>query len=108
MIRDPAANSQVQDSYITFLRSMFKGTEPTKYILLAYLTGILPLRKEKSQSGLNNFDEFTMLSASRLAPYMGFTEVEVKKLTEKYHQNFSEVKSWYDGYLLKDTHTISR
>lgn len=108
LIRDPAANSQVQDSYITFLRSMFKGTEPTKYILLAYLTGILPIRKEKSQSGLNNFDEFTMLSASRLAPYMGFTEVEVKKLTEKYHQNFSEVKSWYDGYLLKDTHIISR
>ena len=103
LIRDPAANSQVQDSYITFLRSMFKGTEPTKYILLAYLTGILPLRKEKSQSGLNNFDEFTMLSASRLTPYMGFTEVEVKKLTEKYHQNLSEVKSWYDGYLLKDT-----
>jgi hypothetical protein len=103
LIRDPAANSQVQDSYITFLRSMFKGTEPTKYILLAYLTGILPIRKEKSQSGLNNFDEFTMLSASRLAPYMGFTEVEVKKLTEKYHQNLSEVKSWYDGYLLKDT-----
>ena len=91
LIRDPAANSQVQDSYITFLRSMFKGTEPTKYILLAYLTGILPIRKEKSQSGLNNFDEFTMLSASRLAPYMGFTEVEVKKLTEKYHQNFSEL-----------------
>lgn len=103
LIRDPAANSQVQDSYITFLRSMFKGTEPTKYILLAYLTGILPLRKEKSQSGLNNFDEFTMLSASRLAPYMGFTEVEVKKLTERYHQNFGEVKNWYNGYLLKDT-----
>lgn len=50
LIRDPAANSQVQDSYITFLRSMFKGTEPTKYILLAYLTGILPIRKEKTQS----------------------------------------------------------
>ena len=33
-----------------------------------------------------------MLSASRLAPYMGFTEVEVKKLTERYHQNFCEVK----------------
>ena len=103
LIRNPATNSQVQDSYITFLRSMFKGTEPTKYILLAYLTGILPLRKEKSQSGLNNFDEFTMLSVSRLSPYMGFTEVEVKKLTEKYHQNFSKVKIWYDGYLLKDT-----
>lgn len=103
LIRDESANAKVQKDYINFLRGMFKGTEPTKYILLAYLTGILPLRKEKSQSGLNNFDEFTMLSASRLAPYMGFTEVEVKKLTERYHQNFGEVKNWYNGYLLKDT-----
>ena len=103
LIRDESANAKVQEDYINFLRGMFKGTEPTKYIQLAYLTGILPIRKEKTQSALNNFDEFTMLSASRLAPYMGFTEVEVKKLTEKYHQNFSEVKSWYDGYLLKDT-----
>ena len=103
LIRDESANAKVQKDYINFLRGMFKGTEPTKYILLAYLTGILPIRKEKSQSGLNNFDEFTMLSASRFAPYMGFTEVEVKKLTERYHQNFGEVKSWYNGYLLKDT-----
>jgi hypothetical protein len=103
LIRDESANAKVQKDYINFLRGMFKGTEPTKYIQLAYLTGILPIRKEKTQSALNNFDEFTMLSASRFAPYMGFTEVEVKKLTEKYHQNFSEVKSWYDGYLLKDT-----
>ena len=103
LIRDESANAKVQKDYINFLRGMFKGTEPTKYILLAYLTGILPIKKEKTQSALNNFDEFTMLSASILAPYMGFTEVEVKKLTEKYHQNFSEVKSWYDGYLLKDT-----
>ena len=103
LIRDEAANAKVQKDYINFLRGMFKGTEPTKYILLAYLTGILPIKKEKTQSALNNFDEFTMLSASRFAPYMGFTEVEVKKLTERYHQNFGEVKSWYDGYLLKDT-----
>ena len=71
-----------------------------KYIQLAYLTGILPIKKEKTQSALNNFDEFTMLSASNLAPYIGFTEAEVKKLSEKYQQDFAEVKRWYDGYLL--------
>lgn len=101
LIRD-AACQNVQDEYIAFLRSMFKGTEPTKYIRLAYLTGILPIRKEKTQSALNNFDEFTMLSASNLAPYIGFTESEVRKLAEKYHLNFDKVKKWYDGYLLKD------
>ena len=76
---------------------MFKGTEPTKYIQLAYLTGILPIKKEKTQSALNNFDEFTMLSASSLAPYVGFTEDEVKLLCEKYKQDFEKVEKWYDG-----------
>lgn len=102
LIRDEAANTKAQEDYINFLRGMFKGTEPTKYIQLAYLTGILPIKKEKTQSALNNFDEFTMLSASRLTPYIGFTEDEVKRLAEEYHQDFDEVKRWYDGYLLND------
>ena len=102
LIRDAAMNNKVQDDYITFLRGMFKGIEPTKYIQLVYLTGILPIKKEKTQSALNNFDEFTMLSASELAPYIGFTEDEVEKLAEAYHLDFDEVKRWYDGYLLKD------
>ena len=49
LIRDEAANEKIQDSYINFLRGMFKGTEPTKYIQLAYLTGILPIKKIKTQ-----------------------------------------------------------
>ena len=102
LIRDVATDNKAQDDYITFLRGLFKGTEPTKYIQLAYLTGILPVKKEKTQSALNNFDEFTMLSASELAPYIGFTENEVEKLAEEYHRDFDEVKRWYDGYLLKD------
>ena len=102
LIRDEAANKKVQDDYIRFLRSMFKGIEPTKYIQLAYLTGILPIKKEKTQSALNNFDEFTMVSPSILAQYIGFTEAEVQKLSDKYHQDFDKVKKWYDGYLLKD------
>lgn len=102
LIRDAAANQAIQEEYISFLRGIFKGTEPTKYIQLAYLTGILPIKKEKTQSALNNFDEFTMLSASNLSPYIGFTEDEVKQLADRYHLDFNEVKKWYDGYLLKD------
>ena len=102
LIRDEAANKKVQEKYINFLRAMFKGTEPTKYIQLAYLTGILPIKKEKTQSALNNFDEFTMLDAGVMAPYIGFTEVEVKDLCERYHRDFEKVKYWYDGYLLED------
>lgn len=101
LIRDEAANQSVQEEYITFLRGMFKGNLPARYIALAYLTGILPVKKFKTQSALNNFDEFTMLSANELAPYIGFTEEEVKYLCEKYGRNFTEVKRWYDGYLLE-------
>lgn len=43
-----------------------------------------------------------MLSASRLAPYIGFTENEVQKLAKEYQQDFDEVKRWYDGYLLNE------
>ena len=103
LIRDEAANVRVQNEYISFLQGMFKGTEPTKYIQLAYLTGILPIKKEKTQSALNNFDEFTMLEASNLAPYIGFTEEEVRDLCETYQKDFEKVKRWYDGYLLEDT-----
>ena len=102
LIRDEAANKNVQEDYINFLRGMFKGTEPTKYIQLAYLTGILPMKKEKTQSALNNFDEFTMLSPSNLAQYVGFTEDEVRGLAREYNQDFDKVKMWYDGYLLRD------
>ena len=105
LIRDAVINRQGQGEYITFLRGMFKGTEPTKYIQLAYLTGILPIKKEKTQSALNNFDEFTMLSASKLAPYIGFTEDEVKKLLNAYHleSHLPEMKEWYDGYHFGET-----
>ena len=102
LIRDEATKEDIQNEYIRFLRGIFKGTEPTKYIQLAYLTGILPIKKEKTQSALNNFDEFTMVSPSILAQYIGFTEAEVQKLSNKYHKDFDKVKKWYDGYLLKD------
>lgn len=102
LIRDEAANQAVQDAYINFLRGMFKGSEPTKFIQLAYLTGILPIKKIKTQSALNNFDEFSMLDASSLAPYIGFTEEEVRELCVRYHKEFEKVKRWYDGYLLEE------
>ena len=102
LIRDEANNRDEQENYINFLRGMFKGTEPTRFISLAYLTGILPIKKMKTQSALNNFDEFTMLDAGALVSYIGFTELEVEKLCDKYHKDFAEVKRWYDGYMLEN------
>ena len=107
LIRDESANKKVQDEYIRFLRGMFKGTEPTKYIQLAYLTGILPIKKEKTQSALNNFREYSMLNAGCLASYIGFTEDEVKALCETYKKDFTEVNRWYDGYQLGKYHVYN-
>ena len=104
LIRDEDADKDIQEKYINFLRGMFKGTEPTKYIALAYLTGILPIKKQKTQSALNNFDEYTMLSAGRFSPFVGFTEKEVEKLCNHYERDFNEIKHWYDGYILGEQH----
>lgn len=104
IIRDEANNKKVQEEYINFLRAMFKGVEPTKYIGIAYLTGILPIKKLKTQSALNNFKQYTMLTPGPLAEYIGFTEEEVKKLCDRYGQDFYKVKRWYDGYKLGRYH----
>lgn len=107
LIRDETGNIKVQEEYINFLRGLFKGTQPTKFIHLAYLTGILPIKKVRTQSALNNFDEFTMLDGKILAPYIGFTEKEVKRLCAEYGRDFEEVKHWYDGYLLAGEHVYN-
>ena len=107
LIRDEAANGKVQKEYIQFLSGMFKGSEPTKYIQLAFLTGILPIKKLKTQSALNNFMQFTMTSPGRFAPYIGFTEEEVASLCKRYGQDFEEAKRWYDGYQLGEYHVYN-
>ena len=71
LIRDEATNQKIQDEYIGFLRGMFKGTEPTKYIQLAYLTGILPIKKEKTQSALTNLEDCNKHSQGRKANNFG-------------------------------------
>lgn len=107
LIRDAAHNKFIQERYIDFLRRLFKGMEPEKYVALAYITGILPIKKYKTQSALNNFEEYTMLDAGELASYIGFTEVEVKALCQKYKRDFTEVKRWYDGYQLGEYHVYN-
>lgn len=88
--------------YLGFLNGLFKSDTVRPAIALAYLTGILPIVREKIQSKLNNFDEYTMIRPGKLAEFIGFTEEEVKSLCEKYDLDFSECKRWYDGYKLKN------
>lgn len=107
IIRDDSNLIEVQKEYIEFLRGLFKGLQASKYIAFAYLTGILPIKKYNTQSALNNFDEYTMIDASEFAPYIGFTEEEVQELCKKYHQDFLEVRRWYDGYFLEGYHVYN-
>ncbi|MGN0484981.1 MAG: AAA family ATPase [Lachnospiraceae bacterium] len=106
-IRDTKLSQIVQDEYINFLRGMFKGVEPTKFISLAYLTGILPIKKVLSESSLNNFKQYTMISPGPFAEYIGFTEEEVKILCETYGHDFLKVKRWYDGYEIGTYHVYN-
>ena len=58
------------------------------YIKLAYITGILPVKKYNTQSALNNFDEYSMVIPDKLAEYFGFTEDEVKSLCTRFNRDF--------------------
>lgn len=100
LFREYCADVKAQNEYINFLRDLFKSDESKSFIVLAYLTGILPIKKYNNESSLNNFDEFTMINASPLEQYVGFTETEVAKLCKNYGMDFSEIKKWYDGYTL--------
>lgn len=96
--REEKENEPLLESYILFLRSLFKGDAPDRFIKLAYITGILPIKKYGTQSALNHFDELTMISPADIASYIGFTESEVKELCEKSGMPFEEMQRWYDGY----------
>ena len=98
LFREAHWDKKVQEEYLNLLRGLFKGAPSQKFIQLAYLTGILPIKKYGTQSALNNFTEYTMVSPKKLARYVGFTEDEVKTLCETYHMDFEEAKQWYDGY----------
>lgn len=62
----------------------------------------LPIMRDKVQSKLNTFHEYTMLNAAPFAEFVGFTQEEVKSLCEKYGCSYEECKSWYDGYHLDE------
>lgn len=86
------------DEYLSFLNGLFKSDTLRPAIQLAYLTGILPVVRDKIQSKLNNFREYTILDALELAEFIGFTSDEVKELCEDNQMDYEECKRWYDGY----------
>ena len=94
-------------SYLELLNSLFKNDALNPAIALAYLTGILPIVRDKVQSKLNVFKESTMLSPFGMEEFFGFTKEETKALCDEYGMNFAECENWYDGYRIGETKKIS-
>ena len=90
--------------YLQFLHSLFKSEESKSFLALAYITGILPIKKIKDESALNNFREYTMLDSYPITEYYGFTEEEVRELCREYDMDFESTKTWYNGYLIDGKH----
>lgn len=97
LFREYRQDEKAQKKYLDFLRMWLKDPE---YVALAYMTGILPIKKYGTHSALNMFTEYSMTDPGELAEYFGFTEEEVKEICEEYGISFEETKAWYDGYEL--------
>lgn len=102
LFREKKQDAKAQNAYIELLRGLFKDARSKKFLKLAYLTGILPIKKYNTQSALNNFDEFTMTNPLVFSKYVGFTKDEVQSLCKQYDMDFDEIQYWYDGYSFKD------
>ena len=95
LFREYKHSEEAQKKYLDFLRAWLKDKD---YVALAYMTGILPIKKYGTHSALNMFDEFSMINPGPLASYVGFTELEVAALCTDYHMDLDEIKAWYNGY----------
>ena len=97
LLRMQRGNPFDTKDYFDYLRFLLKDRE---YVALAYMTGILPIKKYGEHSALNMFREYSMTDAGELGEYVGFTEDEVRCLCDKYDLAYDDMKSWYDGYYI--------
>lgn len=100
--RDYREDTALQKKFIDLLRSLFKSDDGQACFHLAYLTGILPIKKYNSQSALNNFKEYNMLSPEPYEKYFGFTEDEITEIVKSPYCSLTheDLKTWYEGYKL--------
>ena len=102
-IRDRKSTKDFQYEYLEFMRGLFKNSGLTNRVFAAaYMTGILPIKKDGSQSAISEFDEYTILVPEMFASHVGFTEKEVRKVCKKNGVSFEKMKEWYDGYTVYD------
>lgn len=103
IFREYRQEGEAQKLYLDFLRDMLKDKG---YIALCYMTGILPIKKDGSQSAISEFDEYSMVKPLFFDKYVGFTEDEVRCLCEKNDVDFKTMKQWYDGYVFRNVGSV--
>ena len=103
IFRENQTDKAAQKKYLDYLRYLLKDRE---YVALAYMTGILPIKKYGTHSALNMFSEFSMTNPDQLAEYVGFTNDEVMSLCAKHKMNFEDMVQWYDGYSFSNVKAI--
>lgn len=97
----------IEKEYLEFLRTLFKSSQTVPRIFAAvYMTGILPIKKDASQSAISDFEEYTMLDPAEFARYVGLTEPEVKRICRDFNADFDKMKLWYDGYHLEGVGSV--
>ena len=107
LIREARFDHTAQMRYLSLLREWFKnGNFTPKVVAAAYMTGILPIKKNGSESAVSDFKEFTILQPEPFVQYTGFTETEVRALCEQNGMPFEQAKQWYDGYEFKNHEPI--
>ena len=100
--REFKSGTAEMDNYVNWLRRMFKSVNASTVFAAVYLTGILPIKKYKTESALNNFTEYSMVDPVDMGRYFGFTKDEVRALAEKHRMSFEDLVQWYDGYQIGD------
>ena len=104
--REFKPGTKAMDAYLDWLRRLFKSGQSMQVFAGVYMTGILPVKKFKMQSAMNNFLEYSMVTPRNMATYFGFTKDEVKSLSKKYGMDFEELERWYDGYQIGAMHSM--
>ena len=107
VIREAQGDRETQTAYLNLLREWFKnGNFTDGVVAAAYMTGILPIKKDGSQSAISDFDEFSIIEPDVFAQYTGFLEEDVHKICDKYHADFRKMKKWYDGYTVGEVQSV--
>ena len=106
-VRTDGATKDSIHCYLEFLRTLFKSNITKTVFAGAYMTGILPIKKDGSQSAISEFNEYDMIKPRQFAPYIGFTTDDVKEICKANNVSFEKMAEWYNGYHFKWEHEDS-